>query len=48
MIPKTYRHITNALLKKVDMDDSFTLNDVAKSLMIPEAVLRFFKNLYKL
>jgi hypothetical protein len=45
MIPKPHRHLTENLLKKVEQGET-TLNDVAKSLMIPEAVLKFFKDKY--
>ena len=43
LIPRPYREITRSLLKKVD-NEELTLNDVAKSLLIPESVLKLFKN----
>jgi len=39
MIPRPYRNITENMIKKV-ADNVLTLNDVAKSLLIPESVLR--------
>jgi hypothetical protein len=47
MIPRDRRNITKRLIEKVENNET-TLNDVAKSLMIPEAVLRFFKDKYTL
>jgi len=47
MIPLRYRYITQDLLTQVG-NSHITLNDVAKSLMIPETVLRLFKNKGKL
>jgi len=45
MIPKKHRDLTKQLIRKVGRETAeSTLNDVAKSLMVPEIVLKFFKD----
>jgi hypothetical protein len=42
MISKPYREITERLIAQIK-DESIKLNDVAKSLLIPESVLKFYR-----
>jgi len=45
MIPQTYRYLTNNYLTQVD-DQELTLNEVAKSLVIPELILKLYMSNY--
>ena len=42
MVPASYKEITKAYIKQVD-EGKLALNDVAKSLLMPESVLKFYR-----